>query len=455
MLDAVNAPKNRAVNDRAVNDRAVNDRAVAAKPSAAAPHAKTRPQSSTRRLVRWHLSALGLLAVFSVAGQVAVQSALHAPLAAEAQAARQEALGQHLGLSALALQSAGTPAQRAGWETDLRDTAELWKRSEAALPQTGSAAAPLADAAAHQTAMLDSVSALLASLPPDSSRQKPDAARYLTPLLQQQKPYDTSLDAASAAYRQAAAADLVRLRVIQAGLCLLMLLALTALGLAASKLKRGGVAETIAQLEAMEEKRGEVDAALSVADRQIAQMRQTLENLSTVDALTGLSNHRAFQEQLDRELGRALRHNQPLSLLLLDVDQFKSYNDSYGHTEGDRALTLVSGLLQDTARASDIAARYGGKEFAIILTETDMMGAVVLGERLRQAVASADGLQRPLTASIGITTLTPMVFSAREFVAQAERALSHAKGDGRNRVAHAHRIAEALEDAAPVYAQAA
>jgi diguanylate cyclase (GGDEF)-like protein len=184
-------------------------------------------------------------------------------------------------------------------------------------------------------------------------------------------------------------------------------------------------------------------------------MRETLENLSTVDALTSLKNHRAFHEQLDREMGRALRHGHPLSLLLLDIDRFKAYNDSYSHTEGDQALKIVSELLKETARTSDIPARYGGEEFAIILTETDMMGAVVLGERLRQAVASADGLQRPLTASIGIATLTPNIFSVPALIAQADRALCHAKGDGRNRVSHAHRIPAPLEDEAPAYARAA
>ena len=154
-------------------------------------------------------------------------------------------------------------------------------------------------------------------------------------------------------------------------------------------------------------------------------------------------------------MGRALRYGQPLSLLLLDLDKFKSYNDSYSHTEGDQALKLIARVIAETARASDIPARYGGKEFVVILTETDMMGAVVLGERLRQAVASLDGLQRPLTASIGLATLNGNIFSAPALIAQADRALCHAKGDGRNRVSHAHRIPAPLEDEAPTYARAA
>lgn len=441
MIDAVNAPKNIALSKK--------KSAVSA--SKAAQTKTTQP--GARRLVRWHLTALGLLAGWSVTGQIAVQCALHTPQAdvpLVALAARQEALGQHLVVGALAIQASETPQQRTGWEADLRDTGQLWKQSAASLPQTHAAAL----AAPHQQAMLDAAQDLLAALPPEESHQKVDVSRYLTPLFQHQKAYDSGMDAVIAGYSQAAAAHLMFLRETQAGLCALTFLALTALGLLASKPKSGAVSQTIAELTEMEEKRSEMDAALSEADRQIAQMRQTLENLSMVDALTGLKNHRAFQEQLDRELGRALRHNQPLSLLLLDVDKFKSYNDSFSHVEGDRALQIISEVLKETARLSDIPARYGGKEFALILTETDMMGAVVLGERLRQAVASADGLQRPLTASIGIATLTPNVFSVAAFIAQADRALCHAKGDGRNRVSHAHRIPAPLEDEAPVYAKA-
>lgn len=416
------------------------------------------PLSGARRLVRRHQAALGILAVLSIAGQITVQSALRLPQADApkvAQAARQEALAQHLVAGALAVQVSQTPAQRTAWAADLRGTAQDWKQSAAALtPGSAAAAAPLAAAAPHRQAMLDAAAGLLASLPPDGSREKVDVSRFLTVLMQHRKPFDAATESAVTAAIQDAAAHLALLHWAEGGLCLLMLLALIALSGAACA-RSGSTGKVVAALDAAEEKQSEISAALSEADRQIAQMRQTLENLSTIDALTGLKNHRAFQEQLDRELGRALRHNQPLSLLLLDVDQFKAYNDSYGHTEGDRALKLISGLLGDTARASDIPARYGGKEFAIILTETDMIGAVVLGERLRQAVAAADGLQRPLTASIGIATLTPMVFSAAEFVGQANRALAHAKADGRNRVSHAHRISEALEDAAPAYARAA
>ena len=403
--------------------------------------------TGARRLVRRHLQALSLLAALTTAGQVAVQIALRAPQAdavVQARNSSQSAFSRHLMLCAAALQSASTPAQRDSYAADLRTTADDWKQSS---PVTQSH-----DAATAQAAMLTSAHALLAALPPDSSAQTADLSPYLTPLLQDGKVYETAMTAAAAEDSRAAAAHLAALRWLQAGVFVVTLAALCLLALSATAGAAGRIADT---LDALEVKKSETDAALGEADRQIAQMRQTLESLTTVDALTGLKNHRAFQEQLDGELGRALRHGHPLSLLLLDIDRFKSYNDSYSHEEGDRALKLFADLLKETLRVSDLPARYGGKEFAIIMPDTDMMGAVVFGERLRQAVASADGLQRPLTASIGIATLTPSIFSPAALIAQADRALCHAKGDGRNRVSHAHRIPAPLEDEAPVYARAA
>ncbi len=437
--------KTKAAKTKAAKTKAAKTKA--AKVTAAAP------QPAARRLVRGHLAAFSVLAGLSVAGQVAVQWTLRAPGAdapTAALAQRQETFSRQIVSSALGVQTAQTPQQRIFWENSLRDTANEWKQSAMTLPRSGQAVTkPLTDAGADQSAMLDTANSLLAALPPDASRDKADIGAYVAPLLSHQVSYNAHMDAVSAVYQSEAAAHAALPKELSAGLCLLTLLTLGALGLRASR------PEAAAALVEMEEKKKEQDAALGEADRQIAEMRRTLENLSTIDALTGLQNHRAFQERLDREMGRALRHGQPLSLLLLDVDKFKSYNDSFGHTGGDQALKLIAEILKETARTSDIPARYGGKEFALILTETDMMGAVVLGERLRQAVASADGLQRPLTASIGLATLNGNIFSAPALISQADRALCHAKGDGRNRVSHAHRIPAPLEDEAPVYARAA
>ena len=132
--------------------------------------------------------------------------------------------------------------------------------------------------------------------------------------------------------------------------------------------------------------------------------------------------------------------------MLVDVDKFKSYNEAHGHADGDMALKFIGRILKDGARTSDVPARYGGEEFAVILTETDTMGAVILGERLRHAVAGADCLRHPLTVSVGIATLTPGTCGVAGLIALADRALCHAKGEGRNRVTHASRLPDPVEE---------
>ena len=182
---------------------------------------------------------------------------------------------------------------------------------------------------------------LLAALPPDTSRDKADVAPYVTPLLSHLASYNAHMDAATAGYQAEAATHAALPKGVSAGLCLLTLLTLGALGLRASR------PEAVAALVEMEEKKKEQDAALGEADRQIAEMRQTLENLSTIDALTGLQNHRAFQERLDREMGpRPAPRPAPIFAASLDVDKFKSYNDSYGHHDGDQALKLLADILK-------------------------------------------------------------------------------------------------------------
>src|SRR5205085_7620259 len=110
-----------------------------------------------------------------------------------------------------------------------------------------------------------------------------------------------------------------------------------------------------------------------------------LQALAITDGLTGLKNHRAFQEKLAEEFERSCRQNLPLSLLLLDVDKFKHYNDTYGHPAGDQVLKMVAALLGETVRPADFVARYGGEEFVILLPGMDAEGAVTLAERVREA----------------------------------------------------------------------
>ncbi len=418
------------------------------KPHAAVP-------SGIGQLTRWYGFALGGLALAATGGQIA----LHSAQAGQAQAAhvlsaagQQQMLSARVCLSALSLQSAETPALREARADDFKTVTAQWKAGELPLPRTGGAAAPLTAADTSQTAMLGAAQSILSALPPPGSTQKPDFYRELTTLLQEEPSYRDSLEKATAAYdsqaaANARAADSLGWGLLGGGLLLLG-------GLAAVPFKIGAVKKAVDAQRDIEQRVAEGDRALSEADCRVQEMKKVVENLSTLDALTGLPNHRAFHDRLDYELGRALRHGNSLSLLLMDVDKFKSYNDSFGHGRGDDALVRLSQLLKETARNSDIPVRYGGKEFAIILTETDVMGANVVGERLRQAIAEASGLERPLTASIGLATLTPNMFGVAELVAQADRALCHAKGEGRNRVSHAMRLPAALEDERPSYAMA-
>jgi len=173
-------------------------------------------------------------------------------------------------------------------------------------------------------------------------------------------------------------------------------------------------------------------------------LRQSAERQSQTDFLTSLPNRRFFDDHLTQECARALRHGRPLSLLLIDVDNFKVVNDSLGHPCGDMVLQNIGKILAENKRASDCAARVGGEEFAMILPETDLSGAIVVGERFCRLIGeqpmhtAAHTLS--ITASIGVSSLEG-VASPSELYAQADRALYLAKERGKNRV-------ESLRDSA-------
>lgn len=161
--------------------------------------------------------------------------------------------------------------------------------------------------------------------------------------------------------------------------------------------------------------------------------------LASTDGLTELYNHRTFQERLEQEVDRVNRYGRPLSLVMIDVDDFKHYNDMYGHPQGDRALQELARLLREASRTSDIVARYGGEEFAIILPETDRVNAQKIGHRLREQVElypfpGEERLPRgAFTISVGVATHTRA--GTREALLQsADAALYRAKRAGRNRV---------------------
>ena len=159
-----------------------------------------------------------------------------------------------------------------------------------------------------------------------------------------------------------------------------------------------------------------------------------LEALATTDGMTGLKNHRAFQEQLAVEVSRAGRYHMPLSLILLDVDHFKGFNDAFGHPAGDAVLKNVAHILQAGARETDLVARYGGEEFILLLPQTDAAGAALFAERLRASIEAAHWPLRAVTASFGVACLRPGIEDGGSFIARADAALYLSKSGGRNRV---------------------
>jgi diguanylate cyclase (GGDEF)-like protein len=173
---------------------------------------------------------------------------------------------------------------------------------------------------------------------------------------------------------------------------------------------------------------------------QNGHMVQALEEQATTDGLTGLVNHRTFQERFATMLGRAERHNFAVALMLTDIDHFKKINDSYGHPTGDDVLRRVAGLLKASARKIDITARYGGEEFAIVLESTDRDGAMQLAERIRQEVAqqSFESSKGPFkaTLSLGIAVYPGDGRSKAELIKNADTALYAAKHGGRNQAVH-------------------
>ena len=173
---------------------------------------------------------------------------------------------------------------------------------------------------------------------------------------------------------------------------------------------------------------------LEFQKQELEQVNRKLCDLATTDGLTGLKNHRTFQERLATECETARRHGTPLSLLLLDVDHFKQYNDTFGHPAGDAVLKQVAGLLQQTTRDFDFAARYGGEEFVVILPQTSQTSAVQAAERCRLHIESAAWNCRAVTASFGVAALSLENPDADSLIAAADQALYAAKYNGRNQV---------------------
>jgi two-component system cell cycle response regulator len=185
---------------------------------------------------------------------------------------------------------------------------------------------------------------------------------------------------------------------------------------------------------------GGIVAVVDVTDR--VEYERHLQNLALTDGLTGIPNHRAFQEFLEQKFTEARRYGQPLSLILVDVDHFKQFNDTFGHQAGDEVLRRVAAILRSKARRADFVARYGGEEFVLVLPSTDEQSGVQVAERLREAIAEAEWQHRPVTASFGVAMLQEEMTCRQQLIEAADRALYHAKATGRNRVCRASALTE-------------
>ncbi len=190
-------------------------------------------------------------------------------------------------------------------------------------------------------------------------------------------------------------------------------------------------------------------AKLERANQRLEELNARLSGLANTDGLTGLKNHRTFQERLLEEVQRAQRYRSPLSLLMLDVDRFKIYNDAFGHPAGDGILRKIAESLQTTARTTDMVARYGGDEFAVILPETDQDQARIAAERFRAAIEIASWPEWAVTVSVGVSTHTRTATDALSLIEEADAALYQSKRIGRNCVTHFLDSLAAASESAP------
>ncbi len=199
---------------------------------------------------------------------------------------------------------------------------------------------------------------------------------------------------------------------------------------------------TLERERVLNRKLSSLNDELAEKNDQLLELNKTLKDMATIDGLTGIPNRRRFDEYLEQEWNRSLRDKTPLSLILIDIDFFKPYNDNYGHTEGDECLKKVADALASSmTRSIDLMARYGGEEFVCVLPETEIPGLIQVGNRLRESVASLSLLHehsqvaQHITVSLGGVTMVPTIESKPgDLIRLADERLYKAKDGGRNRL---------------------
>jgi diguanylate cyclase (GGDEF)-like protein len=174
--------------------------------------------------------------------------------------------------------------------------------------------------------------------------------------------------------------------------------------------------------------------AVAIDHAALRERAGEFEQLSVTDTLTGLMNRRYIEARLLEEIRRSNRSGAPMSFLMLDVDNFKSYNDEFGHPAGDDALKLVGHVIRQTLRGADVAARFGGEEFSILLPETTADESSAIAERIRANIQNTQFPHRRVTASIGIASCSAELCVSADLISAADKALYQAKRNGRNRV---------------------
>ncbi len=198
----------------------------------------------------------------------------------------------------------------------------------------------------------------------------------------------------------------------------------------------------VAEMERLAEEQSAYQLQLEEYQRQMERVNADLKESNSYDSLTGIHNRQVIETKLQTQMERAASMDVPLSLLLMDVDNFKSINDNYGHQTGDTVLRNIAELIDENCRDHDVCGRYGGEEFAVILPDTGLDGACVLAERFRRAVEKARGVtDETITVSIGAATLQPGQ-NMNDLVHCADKALYHAKEHGRNKSAHIEQISD-------------
>ncbi|NMA98566.1 MAG: GGDEF domain-containing protein [Phyllobacteriaceae bacterium] len=219
----------------------------------------------------------------------------------------------------------------------------------------------------------------------------------------------------------------------------------------------------LSETRRMQDTNRELERKLAASRDDIAALQRDLDDVrreSMLDPLTKIANRKSFDEGLVEAMDEATETGTPLSLMLLDIDHFKNFNDTFGHQTGDQVLRLVAMTLKSNIKGKDLAARYGGEEFVAILPYTDLKGAVIVAENIRKAIQAKELLKRStgeklgrISASFGVASLWPND-NVTSFIERADRCLYAAKHAGRNRVVSETELVE-IDEAPPKDASAA